>query len=103
MATNESNGDKFYEKFQNQFNEKFSGKFIFKTVLFKAHADPETSLLLLISAHIEEFGFIFEKENKYIGIDFKEESNDLILLTLNLIILYNFVFEYTNIFLINPL
>ena len=85
-STKEMKEDKYYKKFQRRFESKFSQKFIFRKVLVKlVHEDPETSFLLFITKNTEELEFIFQKEMKYIGIDFKVQSNMSVLLTLNLV------------------
>ena len=84
--TKEMKEDKYYKKFQRRFEKKFSEKFIFRKVLaLVLHEDPEISFLLFITKKTKQKGFIFEKEMKYIGIDFKEQSDKSVLLTINIV------------------
>jgi hypothetical protein len=74
---------KYYEKFQKRFENKFCGKFELKnSKIIILHKDPEISFLLFITEDSKILSSLFNKNVKYVGIDFQDYSNETLLLSL---------------------
>ena len=79
----ELNDNKYYKKFQERFESKFWGKFKLKTIrIIILHKDLEISFLLFITEDSKTLSSLFDKNVKYVGIDFQENSNETLLLSL---------------------
>jgi hypothetical protein len=75
--------EKFYEKFRRRFIRKFNGRFILKKIMFEmVFEDPEISFLLFITKDLKKKDPIFSIENKYIAMDYKENLNESIFITI---------------------
>ena len=78
----ELNELKYHKKFVRRFNFKFNKKFKINKMIFGCvHEDPQISFLLYITKDIKNLRYLFDKEIKYFGMDFEENFNGTIFIT----------------------
>lgn len=78
----EMKNPKYHQKFIYRFNSKYSNKFMLKRISFNiVHNDLEISFLLLIAIYLEKLLFLFENDFDYIGIDFRENTSESMMIT----------------------
>lgn len=76
------NNFKYYNLFLRRFKRIFSKKFKVDKISYDTfHKNPEIAFILFICKDTEKLKYLFQKENKYIGLDYIEDSHDTNLMT----------------------